>query len=171
MRGLDPRISSLLKFTRALDDRASMQAGNIPIAPYTWILQPTSLQRFVWALTWIDRPRQLYGLPSSYCCPTSSCSTRSAQWMMTAILYAKDLVASAIRKGHLISNYLRYPRAPFDPHSPNQIQGNAWIFRPTPGNAGRAIQREERASRLFPAKMGCCFRDPPAYRIDAVRPP
>jgi hypothetical protein len=123
MRGLDPRISNLLKFTGALDDRASMQAGNIPIAQYTWLLQPTSLQRFVWALTWIDRPRQLYGLPSSYCCPTSSCSTRSAQWMMTAILYAKYLVAPAIRKGHLISNYLRYPRAPFDPHftEPNPI--------------------------------------------------
>jgi hypothetical protein len=54
MRGLDPRISNLLKFAGALDDRASMQAGNIPIAQRTWLLQPTSLQRFVWALTWID---------------------------------------------------------------------------------------------------------------------
>jgi hypothetical protein len=45
MRGLDPRISNLLKFTGALDDRASMQAGNIPIAQYTWLLQPTSQQK------------------------------------------------------------------------------------------------------------------------------
>jgi hypothetical protein len=171
MRGLDPRISNLLKFTRALDDRASMQAGNIPIAPYTWILQPTSLQRFVWALTWIDRPRQLYGLPFSYCCPTSSCSTRSAQWMMTAILYAKYLVASAIRKGHLISNYLRYPRAPFDPHSPNQIQGNAWISRlrlemlAGPSSAKNALRAFSRP------RWAVAFETLPAYRIDALRPP